>query len=108
MSRPLLAVFRLNTNRITVSRLRDPDGAVIPGATSTCAVTLLHEDGSQVAGQVWPLALVWDAVNGRFAASFLPSTLVDGQELTVRLDVTNAGNVFYDEQPAIVRLPTIP
>jgi len=80
-------IYILNDNLLVLDGLKNQqDGSYLNAATVTC--TLVNGNGTNVAGQTWPLALVFQAgSNGKYVGTLEDTlSLSEGQVYTARID----------------------
>jgi len=83
-----------NDHVIEIQGLRDGDGKMISGAAATA--TLYEADGvTEVAGQVWPLALVYTGSKGIYRGGLSRSVAVsDNHRYIMQLSANYVGKQF--------------
>lgn len=99
-----------NDNKFYARNVRKTaDNSAILGGTGE--LTLFDKrTGAQVAGQVWPAALVWDAGQKAFIADLSPDLVVIKRQ-ALRAHVTidgGAGFLFFDDPEIRVSTPSDP
>lgn len=91
MSHAVLTLYADNDNLFRVEGLKDERNDDWADGTWTVEVTLLHPDGEQVAGQVWPETLDYvSGSDGDFVGDLEDALEVDpGDRVIAKLEVTS-------------------
>jgi len=97
--------FIANTNTVELSELTNDETGELLGASYTVRMTM-SKDGTEVAGQAWPLVLNYDnsdPAEPKFIGrgSHLLE-LIDYEEYDVKFEAFNAGDGVYGEWNDVV------
>ncbi len=86
-------IFNLNDNLIELIDLKDVVADAFANS-ATVTVTLIDKDGVEVAGETWPLAMIYVAASdGKYRATFVDTlTLIVDDLYTAKIDVDDGAN----------------